>query len=81
MDAAGLWHSGRRRGPLPQRLDKSVLVSTTVIFFAVINVVKIVPYAWLGLRAAQPHDLARALAARAIGHRAGKLLWDGLRQL
>ena len=34
---------------LPQQLDKAVLVGTTVIFFAVINVVKLVPYAWLGL--------------------------------
>lgn len=34
---------------LPQRLDKRVLVGTTVIFFAVINVVKVAPYAWLGL--------------------------------
>jgi uncharacterized membrane protein YfcA len=34
---------------LPQRLDKAVLVGTTVIFFAVINAVKLVPYAWLGL--------------------------------
>src|SRR5687768_10134983 len=34
---------------LPQRLDKAVLVGTTVIFFAVINAAKLVPYAWLGL--------------------------------
>jgi uncharacterized protein len=34
---------------LPQRLDKAVLVGTTVIFFAVINFVKLVPYTWLGL--------------------------------
>ena len=34
---------------LPQRLDKRVLVGTTVVFFAVINLVKLVPYAWLGL--------------------------------
>ena len=34
---------------LPQRLDKAVMVGTTVIFFAVINYVKLVPYAWLGL--------------------------------
>ena len=34
---------------LPQRLDKRVMVGTTVIFFAVINAVKLVPYAWLGL--------------------------------
>jgi uncharacterized protein len=34
---------------LPQQLEKAVLVGTTVIFFAVINAVKLVPYAWLGL--------------------------------
>ncbi|HYC38392.1 MAG TPA: sulfite exporter TauE/SafE family protein [Usitatibacter sp.] len=34
---------------LPQQLEKSVMVGTTVIFFAVINAVKVVPYAWLGL--------------------------------
>lgn len=34
---------------LPQRLDKAVLVGTTVVFFAVINLVKVAPYAWLGL--------------------------------
>ena len=34
---------------LPQRLDKAVMVGTTVIFFAVINAVKVAPYAWLGL--------------------------------
>lgn len=34
---------------LPQKLEKSVLVGTTVVFFAVVNAVKLVPYAWLGL--------------------------------
>ena len=34
---------------LPQRLEKSVLVGTTVIFFAAVNAVKVLPYAWLGL--------------------------------
>jgi len=34
---------------LPLRLDKAVMVGTTVVFFAVINAVKLVPYAWLGL--------------------------------
>ena len=34
---------------LPQRLDKALLVGTTVVFFAVINAVKLVPYAWLDL--------------------------------
>ena len=34
---------------LPQRLEKSLLVGTTVVFFAAVNAVKLVPYAWLGL--------------------------------
>jgi uncharacterized membrane protein YfcA len=34
---------------LPQRLDKAVLVGTTVVFFAAINAAKLVPYAWLDL--------------------------------
>ena len=34
---------------LPLRLDKAVLVGTTVVFFAVINAVKLVPYTWLEL--------------------------------
>lgn len=33
---------------LPQRLDKTLFVGTTVVFFAVVNYVKLVPYAWLG---------------------------------
>jgi hypothetical protein len=45
---------------LPLRLDKAVLVGTTVIFFAVINAVKLVPYAWLGLFDAR--NLATSLA-------------------
>jgi uncharacterized membrane protein YfcA len=34
---------------LPLRLDKALMVGTTVVFFAVVNVAKLVPYAWLGL--------------------------------
>ena len=34
---------------LPLRLEKTVLVGTTVVFFAVVNAVKLVPYAWLDL--------------------------------
>lgn len=34
---------------LPLKLDKAELVGTTVVFFAVINVVKVAPYFWLGL--------------------------------
>lgn len=44
---------------LPLKLDKAVMVGTTVVFFAVINAVKIVPYAWLGLFDAR--NLATAL--------------------
>jgi uncharacterized membrane protein YfcA len=34
---------------LPQRLEKAQLVGTTVVFFAAVNFVKLVPYWWLGL--------------------------------
>jgi len=33
---------------LPQRLDKPTLIGTTIIFFALVNVMKIVPYFALG---------------------------------
>lgn len=47
---------------LPQRLDKAVLVGTTVVFFAVINVVKLIPYAWLELFDARNLTTSIALA-------------------
>lgn len=34
---------------LPQRMDRTLLVATTVLLFTVINFVKLVPYSWLGL--------------------------------
>ena len=34
---------------LPQKLDKTVFVATSVVFFSVGNYVKIGPYLWLGL--------------------------------
>lgn len=34
---------------LPQRMDKAVLVGTTVVFFTVMNYVKLIPYTLLGL--------------------------------
>jgi uncharacterized membrane protein YfcA len=34
---------------VPQRLDKIAFAGTAVIFFAVVNVVKVIPFAWLGL--------------------------------
>lgn len=33
---------------LPQRLDKTLFVGTTVIFWAIVNYAKLAPYAWLG---------------------------------
>ena len=33
---------------LPQRLDKTLMVGTSVVFFLVVNYVKLVPYWWLG---------------------------------
>ncbi len=33
---------------LPQKLNKTIFVGTTVIFFAVVNYVKLIPYALLG---------------------------------
>ena len=34
---------------LPQRMDKALMVGTTVVFFTVMNYVKLIPYAFLGL--------------------------------
>ena len=47
---------------LPLRLDKAVMVGTTVVFFAVMNAVKLVPYAWLGLFDARNLATSAALA-------------------
>lgn len=43
---------------LPQRLDKTVFVGTLVVLFAVVNYVKLIPYAMLG-----QFDAANLLAA------------------
>ncbi|MCG8690655.1 MAG: sulfite exporter TauE/SafE family protein [Minwuiales bacterium] len=34
---------------LPLKLDKTIYVGTTAIFFAAVNYMKLVPYGWLGL--------------------------------
>ncbi len=34
---------------LPQQMDRVRMVGTTVIYFAVVNFAKLIPYAWLGL--------------------------------
>ena len=33
---------------LPQQLDKSIFVGTTVVFFTIVNLIKVVPYTMLG---------------------------------
>ena len=33
---------------LPQKMPKTVFVGTTVLFFTIVNYVKLVPYAWFG---------------------------------
>jgi uncharacterized membrane protein YfcA len=59
---------------MPQRLDKAVLVGTSLYFFAVINLVKIVPYTWLGLFDARNLSTSLALAPLApLG------IWAGVR--
>lgn len=58
---------------LPQKLDKAVLVGTTVIFFAVINAVKLVPYLWLGL-----FDSANLLTSLALVPLAPFGIWLGV---
>lgn len=44
---------------LPKRLDKGIYVGTTILFFTVVNYVKLIPYAWLGLL--QPGNLKTSL--------------------
>ncbi len=58
---------------LPQKLDKAVLVGTTVVFFAVINVVKLVPYLWLGL-----FDSRNLLTSLALAPLAPFGIWLGV---
>ena len=52
---------------LPQRLDKMTLVGTTTIFFASVNVMKVVPYFSLGQFSAEGLTLTLALLPLAIG--------------
>ena len=59
---------------LPLKLDKARLVATTVIFFTVVNAVKLVPYAAIGLFDASALTASLALAPFVpLGY------WAGLR--
>lgn len=52
---------------LPQRLDKMTLVGTTAIFFALVNLMKVVPYFSLGQFSTEGLGLTLALLPLAIG--------------
>jgi uncharacterized membrane protein YfcA len=52
---------------LPQRLDKTAFVATTVVFFAVVNYVKLLPYWWLGQFTAGNLATAAVLTPVAVG--------------
>ena len=58
---------------LPLRLDTAVMVGTTVVFFAVINFVKLVPYTWLGL-----FDPANLATSAALSPLAPVGIWMGV---
>jgi uncharacterized protein len=50
---------------LPQRLEKTAFIATCLLYFAIINYAKILPYWWLGLFDAR--NLASALALTPLG--------------
>lgn len=52
---------------LPQRLDKMTLVGTTVLFFASVNVMKVIPYFSLGQFSTDGLSVSLALLPLAIG--------------
>ena len=59
---------------LRRGINRTQFVATTVVFFAVVNYIKLVPYAWLGqFDAQQPEDLARSCATRAGRDRHGRM--------
>ncbi len=59
---------------LPQRMDKTVLVGTTVVFFFVVNYVKLVPYGWLGQFSSD-----NLMTSLALGPLAPFGIWLGVR--
>ncbi|MBT5415124.1 MAG: sulfite exporter TauE/SafE family protein [Rhodospirillaceae bacterium] len=59
---------------LPQRMDKTVFVGTTVIFFLIVNYVKLGPYIWLGL-----FDTSVLTTALVLSPIAPVSIWLGMR--
>jgi len=62
---------------LPQQLPKSAFVATTVLFYAIINLLKLVPYSMLGLINTQTLGAALALLPAVVGGTAAGLLLHG----
>ncbi|WP_430397693.1 sulfite exporter TauE/SafE family protein [Ferrovibrio sp.] len=52
---------------VPQRLDKTLFVGTNVLYFTILNYVKLVPYAWLGQFSTENLGTAAILAPVAVG--------------
>ena len=52
---------------VPQRLNKTIYVGTNVVYFAALNYVKLIPYAWLGQFTAVNLGTAAMLAPVAVG--------------
>ena len=52
---------------LPLRMDKTLYVGTTIVFFAVVNYVKLIPYAYLGQFTTANLLTAAVLAPVAVG--------------
>jgi uncharacterized membrane protein YfcA len=62
---------------LPQRMDKVRYVATISVFFAAVNAVKLVPYAWLGQLSADNLGTSFVLAPLVpLGVRLGIWLQD-----
>ncbi|WP_290985410.1 sulfite exporter TauE/SafE family protein [Ferrovibrio sp.] len=51
---------------VPQRLDKTLFVGTSIVYFTVLNYVKLIPYAWLGQLSAVNLGTAAILAPVAV---------------
>ncbi len=60
---------------LPQKMPKTMFVGTTVVFFAVVNLIKVVPYVLLGQLTAESLKVSLLLAPVApLGVRLGLIL-------
>ena len=59
---------------LPKRLDRAIYVGTSAVFFLIVNYVKLVPYAWIGL-----FDARNLVTALVLAPLAPVGVWLGVR--